>query len=723
MTLAPVEGKPGLWRDPDWTSTGGGTFAVIIGVSRYDHLAGGKDPATDTYGLDQLAVSALTAWRVFDWLRGAYRMAEAPVAEVRLLLAPTPEEIAFAPALAEHRAEPDFQGCELAINAWYNAMAALPMTAAAASRAVFFFSGHGLELTQDQQILLPSDYLRPDLPNVNRALSSSNLRKGLAGLAVWRQFYFLDACRNDHHRLRDQGVVGTAVLSEPSAAKTNLDLIAPVLHATATGAQAFQRKTPGEGLSLFGEALLDGLAGKPGLALRRLDEAQAAIDIFPLQQFVKTRVRALLRLDPNNPKQPVRLSGVIDDGPVTVISLDWIEREREEREERNRIEREEWWEERAELPPEASRPRAASAASLVLGAPAVLLGAASAAFALGAPAVLVLGASAALAVGASAALTLWSRVRLLRRERREAGERAARERERLIIVRRQTFEPVDPEHLALRAMSWPDGAWPPPAEALSRCEGLRLRKDLLVRIAFHKPYGGRWIEVAGSGGALHGALLPAANAVFRLALDYDPEGPAGLAAVLDPETPDANLRGAAKVWEFYQQGDLGEAIEAARALDLENLLRDKVNSPLAAAIAALLLIRVRRFDLLHHWTRNLSDWFSNLPDGAVIRAIHCLRVPGDNREAAVSEAAENLARLAERGTPYLAETFAYACGATETLAREETLDPAMRERLGLLAAELGTLRAYHRPHGLFTAFSFPNRAAAALLDPAIGTDP
>ena len=55
----------------------------------------------------------------------------------------------------------------------------------------------GLEVWQDRQVLLPSDYLRPPGRAVNDAISTANLRKGLASSPVPNQFLFVDACRND----------------------------------------------------------------------------------------------------------------------------------------------------------------------------------------------------------------------------------------------------------------------------------------------------------------------------------------------------------------------------------------------------------------------------------------------------------------------------------------------------------------------------------------------
>ena len=79
-------------------------------------------------------------------------------------------------------------------------MSKLPATAAANSRSVFFFSGHGLEVIEDRQILLPSDYLDPGTP-IDRAISTQNISRGLKALPIPLHFLFVDACRNDHNNL------------------------------------------------------------------------------------------------------------------------------------------------------------------------------------------------------------------------------------------------------------------------------------------------------------------------------------------------------------------------------------------------------------------------------------------------------------------------------------------------------------------------------------------
>jgi hypothetical protein len=88
MPLEPKTDEPGLWVNTDCPPGTPGVYALIIGVSRYDHLTEGRDPAPEAYGLGQLSVSALTAYRFLSWLRSGYALNGWPVARVRLLMSP-----------------------------------------------------------------------------------------------------------------------------------------------------------------------------------------------------------------------------------------------------------------------------------------------------------------------------------------------------------------------------------------------------------------------------------------------------------------------------------------------------------------------------------------------------------------------------------------------------------------------------------------------------------
>ena len=82
------------------------------------------------YGLAQLQVSALTAWRFFCWLRDDYQCAQKPLAYCWLLLAPSEAELTYEPKLAEHAWPPLFTNCADAIAHCYNAMQQLPAASA-----------------------------------------------------------------------------------------------------------------------------------------------------------------------------------------------------------------------------------------------------------------------------------------------------------------------------------------------------------------------------------------------------------------------------------------------------------------------------------------------------------------------------------------------------------------------------------------------------------------
>ena len=84
---------------------------------------------------------------------------------------------------------------------------------------------------------------------------------------------------------------------------------------------------------------------------------------------------------------------------------------------------------------------------------------------------------------------------------------------------------------------------------------------------------------------------------------------------------------------YLQRGDLHAAAAMTDwAEHAEDLLEAKMNDPFAATIGAYLLLRLRRFDLMRDWTRNLADRFPEIVDGAIIRAWHLIHAKGDATE-------------------------------------------------------------------------------------------
>jgi hypothetical protein len=78
----------------------------------------------------------------------------------------------------------------------------------------------------------------------------------------------------------------------------------------------------------------------------------------------------------------------------------------------------------------------------------------------------------------------------------------------------------------------------------------------------------------------------------------------------------------------------------------EGMLMGKIYDPYSATVAAYLLLRLERFDLMRDWARNLANWFPFLADGCVIWAWQNIR----EREN-YAEAEEYLLKAAERGLP------------------------------------------------------------------------
>jgi hypothetical protein len=330
MPIQPVEAEQGLWINTDCSHHGPGLHALIIGASRYDHLNEGSAPAPETYGLGQLSVSALTAYRFFAWLSNGYALDGWPVARVRLLMSPlrngvgktTTDELDGCDlAICAHAPEATFDNCKRAIESWYADMEALKTQAT--GRSLFLFSGHGMERRQNYQVLLPSDYLRPPGRLMNNAISTPNITDALSYLVrVPTHVLLLDGCRNDVEKLR--GASGAKILNDEQPLAVNPLFEKGVLYATASGLRAYSPKSGS--LSLFGQALLDGLSNKPAPVL---DEAPielthkghvATIEINKLASYAKGRVAALIKAANESVVQVVR-SEVASSDPGQPIEL------------------------------------------------------------------------------------------------------------------------------------------------------------------------------------------------------------------------------------------------------------------------------------------------------------------------------------------------------------------------------------------------------------------
>jgi hypothetical protein len=241
-----------------WTKrdvSGPCTHALVLGVSAYPHLGDGT--AGETFGLQPLRSAAASAWSFARWLAGTYNAPNAPLASVRLLLAPSAEETAQFPDLPDVP-RPTRENVEQALFAFRRDCSVRPEDV-----AIVYAAGHGVMLAKDEGgFVLLEDFGDPDRPIIANSLDVPSVRRGLAGPTVaQQQFFFIDACAVRPEAARTmQAMRGGVGLDEPAEAPPS---VAPIYSSAAPGTLALG--APGMG-TLFSQALiecLDGLASSP----------------------------------------------------------------------------------------------------------------------------------------------------------------------------------------------------------------------------------------------------------------------------------------------------------------------------------------------------------------------------------------------------------------------------------------------------------------------------
>lgn len=676
MTLTVDPNEPSVWTDPSWDEASPGTFAVVIGASRYDYLKG--DDAS--YGLDQLFVSALTAFRFFRWLKDDYRFPEHPIVKCWLLLAPTAEEESVEPALAG-TPRPTFEACSRAVGQWFESMRTLNSMHAEKSRALFFFSGHGLQVREDQHILLPCDYLEPPNRLINRALSTFNLYTGLRVLPLPEHCFFIDACRNDHPLLREVSLNGTNVLNEWPSYKTRSDLIAPIVYAAGPGSPAWQPKDPKTGVSVFGQALSEGLTAGPGIE-PACEQGRCWVTFRLLEDYLDPRVGDLLLAEGVRTRQPVRILGPFGKTAVCEVRapriveratrMYTIARDRLADTVMLRLPRDGWGRPAAEPPP----PDGISIERVAL--PMDWRGS-----------------------------TDWQQLYdIFQNEFMTA-----------LFSKWRVYD------LGARYWSTPEDANHP----LSIREVTRTADRRLYRfeIQVERP-GAHWLELTDPMRRERLACVLPSDAEnlprFTLGLSISTAG--GLARIVDVDASPARtnkglLGRAAAMWTKFRSKDIAKVATVGEQSLLQKAMLHKRASPLAATVASLLLLRAWRQDLLHDWGRNLAQWFPEIPDGSVIWAEQLLRPPHSVPESAIP----SLLELETRGLPHTTDGLALATRqAGELLAfafpEESARTVADRENYTAMSKLHSRLRyalALARGTGLCTTFLGSEEAVTPAL--------
>ncbi len=475
----------------------------------------------------------------------------------------------------------------------------------------------------------------------------------MASSPVPNHFLFVDACRNDVESLRRQNVEGKRILNELHAAGANPDALFGSLYAAASGTQTWQPRELSQGLSIFGGALLDGLRGSEGIALQGCTGDRCEVWFYPLESFVKARMAAVLRELRSQEKVRVRNGGSPPDGGITLVPGS------------------------AGLAAPGAPPSMTTSEALDeryqvhhdavnIPAPAITYEAGHEIF------------------GSERMWDIWAwSARAFRLD-----DLSEVPRTELVISAVSRSPDTETYRVSFRLPPEPRGYWLQFADARGHEFACTL---------------------SGSGSWGPGPVYEAEIDLAKPGGDLHPRWVSRVEAGIDLTTPGV-LGVVAGMWRTYQDRN---AIASVQDLDLrllEDALQGKVANPLAAAIARLVLLRARRFDLLHdRWLRNLSDWFPDLPDGAVLWAEQLRLQGGRDRGRSAAERLEYLARLEEQGLPRLAEVLPMA---RRHLAELAGVDGA---RVQPLVSCIGDALRFLRPGGLFAVFAGP----AGSLRPAL----
>jgi caspase domain-containing protein len=631
---------PGLWTDPDARAERPATLAFVAGISRYDFLDGGATPVPETYGLPQLCVSALSAYRFFEWLRDAYDFADAPLTHCWLLLAPTPAEVVAEPGLAAHLLSPTYDNLQRALVAWRTALAALAPAIAPQSRAFFVFSGHGIQIDDRQQVLLPSDYLDPAYGGrLSRAIDSESVWAGLAAVDAREQFFFLDACRNgaEDERLRQQKSFGADAVFNPVRGARTAHRCAPTFYAAGPGSQAWQPKTPAEGPSIYLGAVLDGLKARAGFT-PDCGTTPCSVKMFELQDYLAERVpRLLAAADPRVAPDPAVMGGQFPHNTAITHVTGLASAG-------------------GPLPRTSPPPLALDRIDLDGWHPT--LG----------------GISMHAVFGHESASAVWNSARVY-------------------DLSEQRWLP-DPSYLTRYVHR-------DVATATYRV-GLTVRSP--------NPC---WFQIRDHARVVACVLPPDAGPATLFELRFSVAPPAGpwpppilsFDAVVSAKNP-GPLSEAAQLWDLYRARSAAGALqvlEQDQFQTLHEILRGKVDSPLAATIAAIVLVRAERLDLVPaQWLQNLTEWFPERPDGLVLWAEQLLSrgsTPDTSRAAGV------LVDLLRRGLPTTAECLALARRQVDDLLRFEQLEARVVSALRILQAAIAHGLPSLHSSGLFVSHS------------------
>ena len=288
-----------------------GVHALLVGVSLYRHLPGGGGvPAHQNFGMGQLKSPALTAYRLYEWLRLRAKNLPVPLSTCRLLVSPSLEEIAVEPALADLGSTCNWENFSTEAKAWRD-----DAGTSTKNHAFFYFGGHGVQRSRTDPVMLLQDFGDGVGGTLTRGAALNNIFSGMAPSASYpsiarTQFYFVDACRVQPDVFKEK-----ELLSVPDVMDVDIGGVdnrcAPIFYASVAGATAYALdRQP----TLFGIALLDAL--ERDAADFRIDGADErwVVTSHSLERTLKVRLAELNRLW--NADQDSAMGGIAGDTEI-----------------------------------------------------------------------------------------------------------------------------------------------------------------------------------------------------------------------------------------------------------------------------------------------------------------------------------------------------------------------------------------------------------------------
>lgn len=277
---------------PDILSSAGsghGTHALVIGVSRYRHLADGREPTRTgrSIAIRQLSSAARSASEFAGWLLEEYRNPDAPLSSLRLLLSPSDEEQIHPAVEAQQDPQTDYAATLAAVQKDLKGFRD-DCDRDRDNVGIVYVAGHGVQLTKRGAVVLLEDFGSEQALNLlSNAIDVTGCHEGMNHAETAKtQFWFVDACRQRPEVAQDfERLTGALALDErPGTAE-----VSPMILAAQTGEAALARVG---GTSLFNEALLWALRG--GAAQGGSDGIDEwHVPAFELFSEVKTRVAEL----------------------------------------------------------------------------------------------------------------------------------------------------------------------------------------------------------------------------------------------------------------------------------------------------------------------------------------------------------------------------------------------------------------------------------------------